>query len=155
MDYHIVKAELSDAEEILKLQKLAYRIEAELYDNYEIAPLKQTVDELEMQFRDHIILKAVSDDRIIGTVRAIEGDETCYVGRLAVRPDLQNRGIGTALMIEIEKLCHPKRYELFVGVKSYNNIHLYEKLGYNIYLKDQYGCGNIEIFYMEKINRST
>jgi len=65
-------------------------------------------------------------------------------------PDMQNQGIGTSLMREIEKLYSPKRYELFVGSKSNKNIHLYQKQGYNIYKIDQYECGNIEIFYMEK-----
>jgi len=64
---------------------------------------------------------------------------------------MQNQGVGTALMKEIEKHFNPKRYELFVGSKSDNNIHLYQKLGYNIYQRNQYECGDIEIFYMEKI----
>ena len=57
-------------------------------------------------------------------------------------------------MREIEKLYSPKRYELFVGSKSYKNIRLYQKLGYNVYKIDQYGCENIEIFYMEKFHKN-
>lgn len=154
MNYQILKAEINDAEEILKIQKLAYQIEAKRYNNYEITPLKQTLEELKNQFKTHIILKAVSDNKIIGTVRAHEENSTCYVGRLAVHPDIQNQGIGTALMKEIEKLYNPKRYELFVGSKSDNNIHLYQKLGYNIYETTKYECGNIEIFYMEKMPKT-
>jgi ribosomal protein S18 acetylase RimI-like enzyme len=154
MNYQITKAEINDAEEILKIQKLAYQIEAKRYNNYDISPLKQTLEELENQFKNHIILKVVSDGKIVGTVRAYEKNGTCYVGRLAVHPDMQNQGIGTALMHEIEKLYCPKRYELFVGSKSDNNIHLYQKLGYNIYERNKYECGNIEIFYMEKIKAS-
>ncbi|MBU1153972.1 GNAT family N-acetyltransferase [bacterium] len=153
MNYQIEKAEINDAEEILKIQKLAYQIEANRYNNYDIPPLKQTVEELKNQFKDHIILKAESNNKIIGTVRAYEKNGTCYVGRLAIHPDMQNQGIGTALMEEIEKLYNPKRYELFVGSKSDNNIYLYQKLGYNIYERNQYECGNIEIFYMERIHK--
>ncbi len=83
-------------------------------------------------------MKAVSEGKIIGTVRAYKKTGTCYVGRLAVHPDMQNQGIGTALMREIEKLYSPRRYELFVGSKSDKNIHLYQKLGYNVYKTDQY-----------------
>jgi ribosomal protein S18 acetylase RimI-like enzyme len=151
MKYQITKAEINDAEKILTIQKLAYQIEAKRYNDYNITPLKQTLEELKSQFKDHIILKAVADGEIIGTVRAYEKDSTCYIGRLAVHPDMQNQGIGTALMKEIEKLFNPKRYELFVGSKSDNNIHLYQKLGYNIYQRNKYECGDIEIFYMEKI----
>ena len=153
MNFRIEKSDISDAENILKIQKSAYQIEAKRYNNYEITPLKQTLEELKNQYKNHIILKAISDNEIIGTVRAYEESGTCYVGRLAVHPDMQNQGLGTALMREIEKLYNPKRYELFVGSKSDNNLHLYQKLGYNVYEKNRYECGNIEIFYMEKINK--
>lgn len=129
----ILQATIDDAEEALTLQKLAYRSEAKCYNNYDIPPLKQTIGEIKEQFKSHIFLKAVSEGKIISTVRAYEKDGTCYVGRLAVHPDRQNQGIGTALMRDIEKLYSPKRYEFFVGSKSDKNIHLYQKLGYNIY----------------------
>jgi ribosomal protein S18 acetylase RimI-like enzyme len=150
MNYQILKAEINDAEEILEVQKLAYEIEAKRYNNYNIPPLKQTLEELKNQFKDYIILKAVADGRIIGTVRAREKKGTCFIGMLAVQPDLQNRGIGTSLMKEIETYFAPKRYELFVGLNSDNNIHLYKKLGYNIYKRDAYEYGDTDIYYMEK-----
>lgn len=147
----ILRADITDAEEILELQKLAYQSEAERYNDYNITPLKQTLPEIIEQFKTHIFLKAVSKDKIVGTVRAYEENNTCFIGRLAVDPVIQNQGIGTALMGEIGKLYNPKRYELFVGTKSDKNIYLYKKLGYNIYKKSNYGCGKIEIFYMEKL----
>ena len=150
MDYRIVRAEFADAAEILKLQKSAYQIEAERYHNDRIAPLMQTLSELEGQFRDHVILKAVMDGRIVGTVRACDKDGTCHVGRLAVDPGLQNRGIGAALLSAVEGACPAPRYELFTGSKSSNNIHLYQKLGYVVYDKGRHAHGAIEVIYMEK-----
>lgn len=150
MDYKILQAIVKDADEILDLQKLAYLIEAERYNNFDIPPLKQTHEELINQFKDYIILKAVLNGKIVGTVRAHEKNGTCFIGRLAVQPDLQNQGIGAALMKEIEKYFAPKRYELFVGINSDNNIHLYKKLGYNIFKRDAYECGDVDIYYMEK-----
>jgi ribosomal protein S18 acetylase RimI-like enzyme len=146
----ILKATVADAAEILTLQKLAYQSEAERYNNYDIPPLKETLDEIKDQFRNHIFLKAVSEGRTIGTVRAYEENGTCYIGRLAVHPDSQNRGIGSALMKAIEDYYKPQRFELFVGSKSEKNIYLYKKLGYTIYKTGKHGCGDIEIFYMEK-----
>lgn len=150
MYYKILRAEIDDADDILKLQKLAYQMEAERYNNFDIPPLQQTCEELKGQFKEHIILKAVLNGKIVGTVRAHEKNGTCFIGRLAVHPDMQNQGIGTALMKEIEKYFSPRRYELFVGSKSENNIHLYKKLGYNICKTGTYECGGIKIFYMEK-----
>jgi GNAT superfamily N-acetyltransferase len=146
----ILQATIADAEEILTLQKLAYQSEAERYSNYNIPPLTQTLDEIKDQFRNHIFLKAVSEGRTIGTVRAYEENGTCYIGRLAVHPDSQNRGIGTALMKAIECYFKPQRFELFVGSRSDKNIYLYKKLGYAVCKTEKYGCGDIEVFSMEK-----
>jgi len=155
MTFDIEKANINDSEEILDIQKIAYQIEAERYNNYDIPPLKQTVDELKSQFEDHIILKAISDNKIIGTVRAYEKNGTCYIGRLAVHPDMHNQGIGTALMKEIERRYNPERYELFTGSKSDKDIYIYSKLGYKIFKKAIEECGTVEIVYMEKQNIKT
>jgi len=150
----IIQAAVKDAEEILKLQRLAYRSEAELYNDYEISPLKQTINEMLGQFKTHLFLKAASKGQIIGTVRAYEKDGTCYVRRLAVSPEMQNQGIGTALMKKIEGCFKAGRFELFTGAKSAKNIHLYQKLGYSVFRKEQHGCGgSIEIVYMEKFRK--
>ena len=147
----ILQATISDAEEILGLQKLAYRIEAERYNNYSISPLMQTLEEIKDQFNDQIFLKAVVENMIVGSVRAHEENGTCYIGKLAVHPEMQNKGIGTELMHEIEKYFKTIRFELFVGSKSENNIHLYKKLGYRIFKAGKYECGDIEIQYMERL----
>lgn len=152
MTYKIMPAVSGDIEELLIVQKLAYQSEAERYDNHDIPPLKETFSELIDQFSTHIFLKAVSQGKIIGAVRAFENNGTCHIGRLAVHPDMQNKGIGTALMKEIEKYYRPERFELFAGSKSSKNIRLYQKLGYNIFKTAKYGCGKIEIFYMEKMH---
>ena len=65
------------------------------------------------------------------TVRAYLEKETAYIGRLMVKPDSQNRGIGTRLMQAIEQYFRiADRYELFTGHKSARNLYLYQRLGY-------------------------
>ncbi len=146
----IFKATIEDAAEILALQKLAYLSEAKLYDDYDIPPLTQTLEEMKEEFRNHIFLKTVSGSQIIGTVRAYEENATCYIGRLAVHPEMQNQGLGTDLLKEIETYYKCSRFELFTGSRSDKNIQLYKKLGYRIFKTAKYECGNIEIIFMEK-----
>ena len=43
-EIEITSAHVDDASEILNLQKLAYRSEAEIYNDWSIAPLHQTLD---------------------------------------------------------------------------------------------------------------
>ena len=55
----IVKADKTDLSEILALQHLAYRSEAELLGNFDIPPLKQTLSDLQAEYDKKIFLKAI------------------------------------------------------------------------------------------------
>ncbi|CAH0121894.1 MULTISPECIES: hypothetical protein [unclassified Paenibacillus] len=57
MTMKIERASISDAGEILLLQKIAYRSEAEIYNDFGIEPLVQTLEQLQEQFEDHMILE--------------------------------------------------------------------------------------------------
>ncbi|KAJ1498926.1 hypothetical protein HMI54_012268, partial [Coelomomyces lativittatus] len=59
-------AQPEDAISILELQKLGYQSEAELYEDYTIPPLHQTVKSLLEEFDRGIVLKVIVDDKIIG-----------------------------------------------------------------------------------------
>lgn len=147
----IENALISDLEEILALQKLAYLSEAEICNDFSIPPLLQTIEDIKSEYAYKTFLKAVDSGKIIGSVRANLQDGTCYIGKLIVHPDYQNRGIGTALMNSIEncfKGC--KRYELFTGKKSVKNIYLYNKLGYRIF-KEEKISEKLTFVYLEKI----
>ena len=133
MTISIQKASPQDAEEILALQKLAYISEAEIYQDFNLPPLKQTLDEMRTDFEKQTIWKAESGGRIVGSVRGFIKDGTFYVGRLIVDPDHQNQGIGGRLMKTLEnESTEAGRFELFTGDKSEKNIYLYEKLGYQV-----------------------
>jgi ribosomal protein S18 acetylase RimI-like enzyme len=149
----IERAKLEDAKEILDLQKLAYQSEAEIYDDDTIPPLTQTLEEVRNDFERQTFLKASMGGRIIGSVRAFLKEETCFIGRLIVHPDFQNQGIGTKLMNEVERhFSRAKRFELFTGQKSDRNIHLYQKLGYQVF-KAETVTKELKLLYMEKAAR--
>jgi ribosomal protein S18 acetylase RimI-like enzyme len=134
MEINIELATEKDVEVILTLQKLAYQSEAHRYNDYTLPPLMQTFDEILADFRKQVILKAAISGDIIGSVRAYMENETCYIGRLIVKPGFQKQGIATKLMQHIEsRFGNVKRYELFTGQKSEEALSLYKKLGYTIF----------------------
>jgi ribosomal protein S18 acetylase RimI-like enzyme len=150
--YHvnIEAAHSEDAEEILRLQRLAYQSEAALYNDYSIPPLTQTLNSMLSDFQDQIFLKALRGQRIVGSVRAYTEAGSCFVGRLIVHPDSQQRGIGTELMNEIERRFRKVvRFELFTGHKSDGNISLYRKLGYRIFRHRKVN-DRLTLVYLEK-----
>ena len=115
-------ASKSDLEQILTLQKEAYLSEAELYNDYTLPPLMETLPEIEEEHKKQLFLKIVSDGNLVGSVR-----------RLIVEPRCQNKGLGSKLLQAIEaRFPCSIRYELFTGYKSKKNIYLYKKLGYKI-----------------------
>ena len=139
-----------DLLDILELQKLAYQSEAEIYNDYSIPPLTQTLDEIKEDFTFQVFLKAVIKNKIIGSVRAYKEEDTLYIGRLIVHPDVQNQGIGKRLLKEIEaKFNDVKRFELFTGYKSKKNLNLYRKFGYSIF-KSEKISENLTLDYLEK-----
>lgn len=149
----ICDVDRADLEEILTLQKLAYMPEAEYYNFFHLPALIQTYEEIEKELSEKTILKAVVNDRIIGTVRAYEINETCYIEKLAVHPDFQKNGIGKALMLEIEKYFpNAQKYELFTGHKNLRNIAIYKKLGYTIMEKIEVLNSALQLVFLEKVN---
>lgn len=149
----IEKAIVSDAEEILSLQKLAYISEAELYNDFSIPPLVQTLKDITDDFNKHFFLEIITAGRIVGSVRAYEKEYICYIGRLIVHPDFQNRGLGKKLMKAIESVFSDcRRYELFTGGKSTKNIRFYEKCGYIVFKTEKVN-ETLEFVYLQKINR--
>jgi GNAT superfamily N-acetyltransferase len=142
-------ASKGELKEILQLQKLAYQSEAGIYNDFSIPPLVQTLEELEEEARNSIVLKVVEDRKIVGSVRAYEKAGSCYISKLIVHPDYQNRGIGKKLIAAAEKCFEHVRYELFTGHLSRKNLSLYEKLGYKAYKTCKVN-ENMELIHLEK-----
>lgn len=154
MTIFIQRASVADAGEILSLQILAYRSEAEIYGDFSIPPLAQTQESIEDEFQHTTFLKALRDKTIVGSVRAFLRDGTCFIGRLIVHPQAQNQGIGSRLMNAIEsEFSQAERFELFTGHQSERNLYLYRKLGYTAF-KTMPVNERLSLIYLEKKNVS-
>ena len=146
----ITKAEKADLLAILELQYQAYQSEALLYEDYNIPPLKQTLAEIEKEYEEWTIYKAMINGNIIGSVRTMIKNETCFIGKLMVQPDYQNQGIGAKLMRTVEEsLRNIKKIELFTGDKSTKNIYFYKKLGFNEFKTEKVN-DNLSLVYLRK-----
>ena len=149
--FSISVANENDGQEILSLQRLAYQSESKNYNDFPIRPLVETIEEWKETFKTNVVLKVTVDGKIIGSVRVLEQDGTCHIGRLMVHPDMQNQGIGKKLLLEIERrfsFCN--RFELFTGSKSVRNLHLYEKLGYRAFKTEEI-TDDLMLVFLEKL----
>jgi ribosomal protein S18 acetylase RimI-like enzyme len=146
-------ATIEDASAILAIQKLAYQSEAEIYNDYSIPPLTQTMGNLIDEFKTHTIYKALQGNELVGSVRTQVKGNSCYVGRLIVHPMVQNQGIGSLLMAYIENhsgIAH--RFELYTGHRSERNLSLYGKLGYREFKREKINDSLFFVFMEKRID---
>ncbi len=150
--FFIETAGVSDAEEILALQKLVYRSEAELYNDFSLSPLRQNIEEMKEDIRNMTVLKAVMSDTIVGSVRARQQAGSVYIGRLVIHPLYQTLGIGHKLLLAIEeRFPSAQRYETFTGHKSRRRMHFLETQGYRQFRSEEAAAGRTRV-YFEKNN---
>lgn len=152
-DFALVVAGARDAGEILTLQRAAYVTEAQLYDDVRLPALTQTLEQLRAELDEGLAVKAVARrGRVVGAVRATVAGGTLHVGRLTVAPDLQRRGIGSALLRRIEQAAPlgTQKYALFTGHLSQANIRLYERHGYREARREPLHPG-VTLVHLEKV----
>lgn len=141
---HFYKADLVDAEAIVKLINSAYRgetsrkgwtTEADILDG-----LRTTTAEISALINrsDAFILIGVLEDEIVATIccerEHIAGKHTAHFGMIAVKPALQNKGYGKDIIYAAESMTRREwRVAGFhMAVISLRNelIAFYERLGY-------------------------
>ena len=148
---NIQPARQQDLPEIMAVQRAAFEAEAQLVNDWNIPPLTQTLDELAADWRKGIVLKAVDEDGIIvGTVRGHMAPDGFYIGRLAVQPQWQGRGCGSALLEAMIARAEPNRLVLFTSTKSERNLRLYERFGFKPFKKSTTATG-VTLVWLEKV----
>ena len=138
------QAELSEAGDIAQLVNSAYRgessragwtTEADLLEG-----LRTTTQEVAsiIQREDAFILIGVERDEIVASIccewQALAGHNTAHFGMIAVKPKLQNKGYGKAMIAAAEAMTARRwrvvGYHMAVISIRHALIEFYEKLGY-------------------------
>jgi ribosomal protein S18 acetylase RimI-like enzyme len=144
-----------EAERILKLQYLCYQSEAELYGDWAIEPLTQTLDSLRTELKERHVLVARLGDEVVGSVRGwVDSDGVGRIGRLCVHPRMQRHGLGSRLVRGMEQTLASgeapvQSFRLFTGHRSLGNLRLYQRLGYRQTEVEQV-TGKLSFIGMEK-----
>lgn len=151
MDIKIRPAIAADLEEIIRIQKKAFIVQADRYDAYDIPPMVEKPEDIKLDSSNLVVLVAEADGVIAGSVRVgYDGDEA-EIKRLSVSDEFQSMGIGRKLMAVAEEKCIGlKRIWLFTGGQSYRNIEIYKKLGFSVY-KEEPWKGDFTLIYLEKL----
>ncbi|RSS82752.1 GNAT family N-acetyltransferase [Streptomyces sp. WAC06614] len=154
MSVTISSAVAEDAEQIFKLQYLAFQSEAALYGNYRIQPLTQSLDSLREELAQHIVLVARLGDEVVGAVRgSVDEDGAGAIAKLCVHPRLQGHGLGARLLRAVEEALAERaraaRFRLHTGRKSESNLRMYRKAGY-VAVGGRTASDGVELVILEK-----
>lgn len=118
---------------MLTLQRAAFVQEAIVYDSVDMPAFHQTLEELAAELRENLGCVALIGPRVVGAARARMADDTLLIGRIAIAPDVQGAGIGSALLDAVEergRSAGATSAELFTGRLSEANLRLYARQGY-------------------------
>jgi predicted N-acetyltransferase YhbS len=135
MSVTISAADEQDAEQILKLQYLCFQSEAELYGDYTIEPLTQSLTALKAELGKGRVLVARLGSEVVASVRgSIDDEGVAVIGKLIVHPRMQRHGLGSRLLAAIEEQLRTDgrvlRFELSSGHRSDHHLRLYRRHGY-------------------------
>ena len=112
------------------------RIQAEAFGQYEgtyavTAWTKETLENIKLNALDKVILVAEWETKVVGSVRYGIAGGVCIIRLLSVSPAHQGRGIGKALMQEIEELAtDAHKFYVCTMLRTPRNITLFLNLGY-------------------------
>ncbi len=118
------------AKRALLIQRLAYRIEADLIGFDGIPPLHETITDLRAS--DETFIGYYAEEHLLaGVISYLITAGTLDIGRLVVHPDYFRRGIAQALVRHVEAISPDvRRIIVSTGRDNTPARAFYEKLGY-------------------------
>lgn len=92
---------------------------------------RETLDSLREDAKEKHIFVAETDDIVVGSVRFWTVAGVCVIRLLSVSPAHQGRGVGKALIREIESVAtDTHKFFACTMLRTARNIHLFMSLGY-------------------------
>lgn len=126
---HIRPATEADFEVLLQVQQTAFGEYASLYEVS--AWTTETLDSLKQDAKEKRILVAEAEGAVIGSVRFWTVAGVCVIRLLSVSPAHQHRGVGKALIQEIERVtADAHKFYACTMLRTARNIHFFLNLGY-------------------------
>ncbi len=127
----IAQATVDDAQAMHDLQQRAFAEEARRSGTRQIRPLLEPLSDIVDHIRHQSAITARSDGAIVGSIRGVVEGGVCTIRALAVDPSCQGRGIGSQLLLALERLhTGVERFDLTTNTVMEGNVPFYERHGY-------------------------
>lgn len=101
------------------------------------------------QHKAEVILKIEENGELLASGQASLESGCCYIGRMAVWPQYQGKGIGSKLLTALEQVFpNVSRIELFTGEHSEANLAMYCHRGYKQFQTAR--LGKTTVIFLER-----
>jgi GNAT superfamily N-acetyltransferase len=150
-----VEIKLARSDEAELIHKIIQSAFAEYKGKLPVPPgaLYETVNEARRAIEEGRVVLAWDGDTAIGTARYELRPDCLYVGRVAVLPSHQRRGVGAALMAYMERLAPTLgRTTIRLGTRQSmrSNLSFYKRLGYHVSSTERHSRGPDTIVWFVK-----
>lgn len=116
------------AEEIVRLQKASYIVEAKLIDFMQIPPLMELPEDIIKS--DETYYGYYVEDNLAGIISYTIEKDVLDICKVAIYPDFFKRGIATKLIKFVEQTNGIKSIIVSTGLKNSPAVNLYTSLGF-------------------------
>ena len=137
MEIKLIKANLSDAEKLWKMQVEAFGELLEKYQDYDTSPacepLKRTKERLSMPETYYYFI--VYNDNVAGAIRVVDKKDNNTPKRISpiwVMPEFRGKGVAQLAIKLAEEIHGAENWELSTIKEEKGNCYLYEKMGYKL-----------------------
>lgn len=121
-----------DAAAILDVQRRAFTRYLTVFTAHQINPLIETIEEVRQAIQNDCVYVVVEEQQVRGSARAMIKSGVALLTNIAVDPDHEGRGIGTALLKVIENYVRGKAHKLYLETPliAPQSLRFYVELGY-------------------------
>lgn len=135
MKTELVRAHVSDAEELHAMQVEAFRELLEKYQDFDTNPANETVEKVEARLKQEFTFYyfICIGQQKAGAIRIVDGKEHGGAKRISplfILPQFRGRGIAQEAVRLCEEIHGRENWELETILQEPGNCHLYEKMGY-------------------------
>lgn len=133
-DAQLSEAQVSDAAELLVLQRCCWVTQAIVNDTLEVPALHEDLDTVRGWIEATHVWTIRIGGRLVAAVRARLEEDRWEIGRLMVAPDLAGKGVGRWLLSYAERQAPPQATSLmlYTGAGSERNLAMYRRAGYQV-----------------------
>jgi ribosomal protein S18 acetylase RimI-like enzyme len=122
------KRKIEVAEEITRLQKAAYKIEADIIGFEQLPPLLEQPEDI--MASEEVYYGYYEEETLAGIISYIVKGDVLDIYKVAVHPGFFRRGIAARLLKHVEQVPGISRVIVSTALNNYPAVRLYSSKGY-------------------------